>query len=335
MKRSDSDLIKRKSASRKPLFFLFTCVKEGRPYIKKLFESLLIQTRHNFVHYIYEDGSNDPVEDLVLEYKGKASKLDIPYDVIYEKNSVNIGLNLATKHCIDMCFCPYFIWIDCDNWISETFFEELEKYILKHKKVTLVRTKLLDQNGKNVFPKNITRKQSKNKQLKNFLFRQFAYGFFCVKKNDYLRINPDNYLFDDKNFFNDDQVILTCLLNNNAFGFCKKSIGYFLDRNDNESKIYKINDIDKLYFLFQNLVLRYDKNLSLQISYLPYLRKSLNRINELKRSSTIEALQLFNCRCDFIKSNNVWKDFRYKHGNKLYWKTILKICFLEHLIRKR
>ncbi len=61
--------------SEKPLIFLFTCIKDGRKYIWKLFESLLEQTSNNFVHFIYDDGSNDPIEDLVETYKEKAFNL--------------------------------------------------------------------------------------------------------------------------------------------------------------------------------------------------------------------------------------------------------------------
>ena len=122
----------------KETFFLFTCVKNGRKYIQKLFDSLLKQTKINFVHYIYEDGSEDPVDDLITDYKTKAN--DIGLQVIYEKQSINIGLNMATKHCIEQCFLPYFIWIDCDNWVDSRFFEELGNTVRKKNKPNIVRT---------------------------------------------------------------------------------------------------------------------------------------------------------------------------------------------------
>ena len=81
-------------SNEKPLFFLFTCVKDGRKYINKLFDSLLSQTKINFVHYIYEDGSNDPIEDLVLSYKEKVSKLEHPYKVIYDNKDVTDQVNV-------------------------------------------------------------------------------------------------------------------------------------------------------------------------------------------------------------------------------------------------
>jgi len=111
------------------LFFVFTCVKNGRKYIEKLFDSLLEQTLTNFVHFIYDDGSDDPIDDLVDEYRKKVSLLANPFPVIYEKNTTNIGINMATQYCISKCCARYFVWIDCDNWIDKNFFNEMTNTI--------------------------------------------------------------------------------------------------------------------------------------------------------------------------------------------------------------
>ena len=225
-----------------PLFFLFTCVKEGRPYIQKLFSSLLKQTKYNFVHYIYEDGSDDPIEDLVNEYKEKASKLVNPYRVEYEKNANNIGLNMATKHCIDMCYCPYFIWIDCDNWVDENFFKELEDAAVAHKNSIYIGSNRFDvcENFiKPYFSKKQLKLAKKKKRDIEYLCDTFGFSFFAIKHSLYLEINKNNYFVNERHFFNDMQVISHCILSNKEFSFADKAYSYFLCRNDSEGNSFE------------------------------------------------------------------------------------------------
>ena len=216
------------------VFYLFTCVKNGRPFIRKLFDSLLHQTRFNFVHYIYEDGSTDDIEDLVNEYRAAA-----PYEVIYEKNSINIGLNLATMKCIKKCFLPFFIWIDCDNWVEYNFFEELEKLYKKNKNAVVLRTRrmLIDTNGKVISEPLINNQSIKAKKgYDHFLiFNNYYYSFFAVSMAEYKKINPAFNCIVDRDFFNDQQVLFACAKSKKRYVYNKNAIGYCTIRNDSES----------------------------------------------------------------------------------------------------
>lgn len=306
-------------SNEKPLFFLFTCVKDGRKYINKLFDSLLSQTRINFVHYIYEDGSNDPIEDLVLSYKEKVSKLEHPYKVIYEKNPVNIGLNMATKHCIDMCSCPYFIWIDCDNWVDKNFFLELEKTVAKNKKAFLIRThKEIYKNGIAIpYDSSITRKKNSKLQLNELLRSKFTYSFFAVNNNLYRKNNPCNFMINSKVFFNDDQVLLVCLLSKKCkIAYSRKSIGYFLRRDDSVSaisipvelgrddQIALLNKIDKIKGAYiESYYQIKDKIRYINSNQFTDPKKCLQQYIEIKEIAKKQHIKLsmFNCRSIHFK----------------------------------
>ena len=223
-------------------FFLFTCVKEGRMYISKLFDSLLAQTRTNFIHYIYEDGSKDPLDEMVDIYKNKVSTLSKPYKVIYEKNPVNIGLNMATKHCIELCDCPFFIWVDCDNYVDNNFFEELEKQIKKNPGAILYRTTCYPAN----YDKKAIKKRMKmindaslyNKKRAPYVFFfptycSYRFSFFAVNYKKYM-LASNNNIVDDRLLYNDQQVLSFCYSTDYPAAISKKSIGYFLARNDSE-----------------------------------------------------------------------------------------------------
>ena len=215
-----------------PKFFVFTCVKNGRAYINKLFDSMLAQTSTNFVHFIYEDGSSEPLNEIVYSYQEKASKLPNPFDVIYEKSSKNIGLNMATMYCIQKCDKSFFIWIDCDNWIDKDFFRYLGKRIDKHQHCDIVRSKLITEpyikNNQKIY-------NNWKKELEMFFRSKYYYSFFAVRFAFFKRINPSLFFLDNKSFFNDDQVLLLSLCNKAKLVFEDRSVGYFLTRDNQES----------------------------------------------------------------------------------------------------
>ena len=238
---------KNKSKTNEPLFFLFTCVKDGRKYINKLFDSLLAQTKINFVHYIYEDGSKDPLDEMVEQYKEKVSKLSNPYEIIYEKNPINIGLNMATKHCIDKCFCPYFIWIDCDNWVDKDFFKHLGKQVKKNPNSILYRSTCYNGSSSAIRKRvrDISIYHPKRSQYV-FLFPCFCnyhFSFFAVNFKEYMSIS-NNQITNDRYLYNDIQVLTHCYSSDKPVCVSKKSVGYVLVRDDSEYWSTATNDID-------------------------------------------------------------------------------------------
>ena len=296
----------------KPIFFLFTCVKNGRQYIRKLFDSLLQQTVFNFVHYIYEDGSTDDIEDLVNEYRATA-----PYEVIYEKNSINIGLNLATMKCIKKCFLPFFIWIDCDNWVEYNFFEELEKLYNKNKNAVVLRTRriLIDTNG-NVISEPLINNQSikAKKDYDHFLiFNNYYYSFFAVSFNEYRKVNPIFIIKEERSFFNDQQILFTCSKSKKRFAFSDKAIGYCTIRDDSESATnYNTISFGKIdYFKELNSVL------------------NVNRINydDIKQCLILQEAhsELF-LKQDYIHSRKVLSEKRKLFAKNHIKNKVLPFC---------
>lgn len=314
----------KQTSTNNELFFLFTCVKEGRKYISKLFDSLVNQTKTNFVHYIYEDGSFDSIEDIVLEYKTKA-----PHLVIYEKNPINIGLNMATKHCIDMCDKPYFIWIDCDNWVDYRFFEFLEKTVLKHPSAILYRTVLQDSHLKsNVFYKKVKKNRFKEDQLKEFLLNTYYYSFFAVNTREYLKINKNNFISNDRSYFNDRQVILPCLLSKMDVVFSRKAKGFYLERSDSESMAFDKREgfnqrVDRYKISLDNI-----PTLDFEYFYTEvWMINSFWEMNKIKKSNPKEAIKIFFERKSVAKKMNICKSTLYLYGNSFSW--FLRIAVLR------
>lgn len=321
---------KQKYNTTHPLFFLITCVKNGRDYIEKLFDSLLSQTKINFVHYIYEDGSTDSIEDLVQEYKLKASKLNYPFEIIYEKNPINIGLNMSIKHCIDKCELPYFIWVDCDNWVDKNFFIEMEKLAKKHPNAILLRSTNINvknaNGGKIEVIKKMTNK-NQNAQLGLLLRRKFYYSFFAVKSSEYKKINCNNVLLDQRGFYDDDQVLFISMIMNGKYALSKKAFGYFYLHNDSESNYLNLDYIKcREYCLTLAKEIGpniYERAKAFYDIFDGFKFIELNYKN--KRSECLEKLQIIKTRS---KKNNISLKNFYK-GSIIYWRLKIMLSTIR------
>ena len=320
----------------RPLFFLFTCVKEGRPFINRLFDSLLSQTKINFVHYIYDDGSSDPINDLVDAYKKRVGELKESYEVIYESNPTNIGLTLATQHCIKKCESKYFIWIDCDNWVDKDFFKELEKEVLKNNNSNLIRTKCISSNGAYLNGNGFTYKNRfRKKQLKYFLYNSFCYGFFAVNFEWFKQINPDFYFLEKRDYFIDDQVIVTALLHNGKFSFCDKAIGFYLEHDGNESILFKTRYPQNEYKNYSETAHHFNNLLELPLAYFYSLRISFEKMAQYAITQNNEAWRLYFSRRKDFKRYNIPYNLRYKFGgNSVTWFIRLSLCKMISIFRK-
>lgn len=296
--------------STKPLFFVFTCVKDGRDFVDKLFDSLLMQTKINFIHFVFEDGSSFPLAEKIEEYRNKINQLRTPYQLVYECNPTNIGLNRATQYCISRCICPFFIWIDCDNYVDINFFNELEKTYNKNRNALLLRTILYDADTltNKYFNCGSINDALSRYQLGLLIRRKYYYSFFAVNYAKYCLINPNNVFLPDRCFYNDEQVLLLCLLNCAKTPFSTKSIGYFLDRKNQESNQFEMSmeEIrkhqiklcslvsDALSQKIKSIYLIKDLYFELSISYKSNFKESIKLINQIKDISKKNHIQLKN-----------------------------------------
>ena len=331
------------SHNQAPLFFVFTCVKDGRKYISPLLKSMINQTSKNFIHYIYEDGSKEPLNEIIDEYKKHVSSLEKKYEIIYEKNPINMGLNMSTKHCIDMCNSPYFIWIDCDNWISNNFFEELEKTIKKNKKSIYIGTDRIDVDEKGNARRYLSSRRgvrliSKRKQDVNFLCYGYKYSFFAINKKYYDEINPEHFFVNDRFFFNDNQIITCCIISKYNFAFCKAATSYYLFRENSEGNACKdyIKDAQNLYFGVKKISRKFKWKYDEYLDILEHMH--INELIAKHHFSDLQFNESYFCFKQNIKMAYKCKlPYRYKRYYFVYssvWMILCKWRFLRKLILK-
>ena len=307
---------------KEPVFFLFTCVKNGRKYINRLFESLLNQTVINFVHYIYEDGSDDPIFDLVEQYKEQSYLLDHPIKIYYECNKNNIGLNMATQHCISKANLPYFIWIDCDNWVHSRFFEFLGKETLKHPNAAAIRSDRITYFGSGLFGKAMSKRNSRKAIYSKHQFDYLCLGKYlfsatAFNKEFFFKVNNHNYFIDERSFFNDVQVNLSCAISQHPYYFQKKCIMYYLNRSDAESMV--ISDRSNEYIVKYLESINAPKNIIDRAHSLLLIREINARIiSAYKKNDKKEAIILIRQKRKICRKVNIHYNTAYSFASDFY-----------------
>lgn len=327
----ESNTLLNMNQKKKPLIFLFTCVKNGTKYIGKLFDSLLQQTSDNFIHYIYDDGSDDNLEELVNNYKEQAAKLGKKFQIIFERNPINIGLNMSTKHCIDVCFLEYFVWVDCDNWVDKDFILNVEKAINKNPNSSFFRTntkRIVGGKIRNAL-KDRRFKLSLNQKyaLYYFYFTNFYYcSFFVVNTEKYKQINLNNFL-DIRHYFNDVQVLTTLYMSDERGVFIKNAYGYCLLHNQSESHIEKY-DFNKIEYAKKLLI---NGSFSKQFEHINTLKEVDDKTEEFiklnKERKLKEARRAFKERNRLCKKYNIPYRVANKSCGQLAWYIILYLVF--------
>ncbi len=313
----------------KPIFFVFTCVKNGRQYIGKLFESLSKQSRKNFVHYIYEDGSDEPLDEIVDLYRKTVKESLDPYEIIYEQNNHNVGLNKATKHCIDKCSLPYFIWIDCDNWVNNTFFEELEKTAKKNPNAIYIGSNRIDViDGKHVkYLSDFKRRMSVSGFFKDILFicaSGFYYSFFAIKKDYYDIVSRGNFFVDSRDFYNDNQVITHCIVSGRSFASCKRAHSFYLFRENSEgNRFIDFNPkIEKHWSGIKEIAFHDDRKNKTCIDDILRIILLNAKIQEAKHNGSSDAHLLKKERNQIIKHSNLPLKYKLYFNIQAFWRTL-------------
>ena len=224
------------------MIFIFTCVKNGRKYIERLFDSILNQTCTDFTYFIYEDGSDDSIYDLVVQLKNKVSRLPKPFKIIYEHNPINIGVNLSTKHCISKVDCPYFMWMNCDDFLDKNFIKNATQKIRKNPNYFIYRTNIqyinddLTLHGKSFYNDASHKLINKSDQTFNYFLSGPWRGNHCIINTSiYFKVNPNNYFVENRAFFNDVQLNLLALGSKEKWFFINKSKSFYLLRDESES----------------------------------------------------------------------------------------------------
>ncbi|SDE82532.1 glycosyltransferase family 2 protein [Epilithonimonas hungarica] len=209
-------------------------------YLEKCLLSLVNQTLQNIEILVMNDGSKDNSQQIIEKFQK-----DYP-NKIFGFIKENGGLSDARNFGIDRAKGQYLGFVDSDDYVSETMFEEMYGLAEKHQaEMAICNLQKVDENGTVTqkltqlpgFPEKIT--------LENNLsvFSDISY-FACNKlfKKE---------LFQNKRFkrgihFEDIELIPQLLLNCNILAFTPNYHYQYLERQNSISKSHTTKGLDIL-----------------------------------------------------------------------------------------
>ena len=101
-----------------PLISVVVPVYKVEPYVRQCIDSILAQTYSNLDIILVDDGSPDKCPEICDDY----AKQDGRIRVIHKPNG---GLSSARNAGIDIARGEYIAFIDSDDYVSETYIEQL------------------------------------------------------------------------------------------------------------------------------------------------------------------------------------------------------------------
>lgn len=209
-------------------------------YLEKCLLSLVSQTLKEIEILVINDGSKDKSQQIIEDFQQKYP------DQIFGFKKENGGLSDARNFGIDRAKGKYLGFVDSDDYVSETMFEEMYNLAEKHQaEMAICNLQKVDEEG------NVTQKLT---QLPGFpekivlenhlsVFSDISY-FACNKL-----FRKD--LFNEKRFrkgihFEDIELIPQLLLQCNVLAFTSSFHYQYLERQDSISKSHTMKGLDIL-----------------------------------------------------------------------------------------
>jgi glycosyltransferase involved in cell wall biosynthesis len=264
-------------------------------YLAKCLDSLINQTQQNIEILVVNDGSKDNSEQIIQNY---AQKYPEKIKSFIKENG---GLSDARNFGIDRATGDYIGFVDSDDYVTPTMFEEMVNLAEKYQsKMVICNIQKVDQNG------NVTQKLTQIPNMpekidleKNFsVFSDLSY-FACNKlfKKE---------LFNEKRFkkgahFEDIQLIPQLLLECDTIAQTQNFHYQYLERTDSITKTHTEKGLDILAAV-EDVEKAFDKS--------QYSKKK----KELKNFQIFEGVYSFLAYLAFVKDERIFYEMSGKLG---------------------
>lgn len=264
-------------------------------YLAKCLDSLINQTLQNIEILVVNDGSKDNSEQIIQNYAQKYPEKIKPF--VKE----NGGLSDARNFGVDRATGDYIGFVDSDDYVTPTMFEEMVNLAEKHySKMVICNIQKVDQNG------NVTQKLTQIPNMpekidlnKNFsVFSDLSY-FACNKlfKKE---------LFNGKRFkkgahFEDIQLIPQLLLECETIAQTQNFHYQYLERTDSITKTHTEKGLD---------ILKAVEEVEMAFEQSRYSGKR----KELKNFQIFEGVYSFLAYLAFVKDEKLFYEMSSKLG---------------------
>lgn len=201
--------------------------------LKGALESLVNQTYKDFITFVIDDNSPEPLEETVKEF---SSKLNIVYKYL-EKNG---GPGVARQTGLELCYekqLEFVMFLDSDDWLYENAVEESLNLIQEHD-VDVVSSPFWDE-ANEIEIEATNQVWVHGKIYRTDFLRKNKIEFPPMRANEDVAFNKKVFLFEGVKVFYSKNII-------HIFKDEKNSITR--EKNtDTLKKIFSINSIESIY----------------------------------------------------------------------------------------
>lgn len=254
-------------------------------YLAKCLDSLVNQTYQNIEILVVNDGSKDNSGQIIQDYTQKFPNKIKAY------NKENGGLSDARNFGIDHATGDYLGFVDSDDYVTETMFEEMLNLALKHQaEMVICNIQKVDEHG------NVTQKLTQIPNMPEKIDLETHFSVFSDLS--YFACNKlfKKELFKDKRFkegvhYEDIQLIPQLLLECKTLAQTQNFHYQYLERTDSISKTHTEKGLDILKAVE-------DVEKTFQMS------KYSSKIHELKGFQILEGIYTFLAYLAFVKNES-------------------------------
>lgn len=259
-------------------------------YISKTIDSILNQKFNNFEIILVDDGSIDNTGKILDEYLKKDNRIR----VIHKKNE---GVAIARNTGLLESNGEYIYFLDGDDYVSNSYFEDMSKIILKNNLEIIISPYYIEKNNKKfLLSSNIKEKNyDKDFILKNLFTRKIckaAMGTSLIKKEIIVK---NNIFFNEKLSYSEDyHFIIRVFFKAKSFYYTNKSYFTYVQREgsaiNSKLNLKRLDTLRALIDLENNLNIE-NKNLK-NYFYLFYTISFIGNINVLSKQKNLEKESL-------------------------------------------
>jgi len=263
-------------------------------YLAKCLDSLVNQTYQHIEILVVNDGSTDHSEKIIQDYA-----LKFP-DKIKAFTKENGGLSDARNFGIDRAAGDYIGFVDSDDYVTKTMFEEMLDLALKHQaEMVICNIQKVDEHG------SVTQKLTQIPNMPEKIDLETHFSVFSDLS--YFACNKlfKKELFKDKRFkrgvhYEDIQLVPQLLLECNTLAQTQNFHYQYLERSDSISKTHTEKGLD---------ILNAVKDVEVFFQKSRYSTK----LKELKNFQILEGVYTFLAYLAFVKDEGAF----YKMSHQL------------------
>ncbi|WP_313502829.1 glycosyltransferase family 2 protein [Kaistella carnis] len=286
-------------------------VYQVEKYLRKCLNSLVNQTLQDIEILVVNDGSTDGSQEIIDEFQEK-------YPLIIKSFvKENGGLSDARNYGIDRASGEFIGFVDSDDEVAETMFEEMYSLGIKNNaEIVICNLQKVNEQGKVVQKLTQIPHMPEKIELKNYfsVFSDISY-FAC---NKIFR----KELFKDKRFkkgvyFEDIELIPKLVLDSTVIAQTQKYHYYYLERSDSITKTHSTKGLDILKAVEE--VSSYFKT-----------SKYASLEEDLKNFKILEGVYTFLAYSAFVKEEAAYKEMNFALRNFIKKSKISKVEILTY-----